>query len=261
MRKREKQILLLLVGVCGVLFIGYCMFFSGADHNPPVIRLSSEVFEASVYEGTQGLMSNATAWDEEEGNVTDSIVVESVSDIFETNKAVVTYAAFDNANNVAKANCTVVYTDYQGPRFTLSAPLLFREGSRFDVFNVIGAEDAIDGDLSNQVKGTLVSGGTEISKEGEYKVTFRVTNSLGDTVYLDAPVEVVDSGKNVSRLALREYLVYLKANTVFKPEAYLESTDSRIRIDSDVNMGTPGVYSVTYSLNSDVTRLLVIVEE
>lgn len=262
MKNRGKWLSVLFMVLCCIAFSIYVLLSNAErDKTAPVIKLSEDTIEVSVKQKQQVLLSNATAWDNEDGNVTSSIIIESVSDIFDKNRATVTYAAFDSAGNVAKTKCTVVYTDYQGSRFTLSAPLLFREGSRFDVFEVIGAEDEIDGDLSNQVKGTLVSGGTEISKEGEYKVSFRVTNSLGDTVYLDAPVEVVDAGKNVSRLALREYLVYLKANTVFKPEDYLESTDSRIRMDSDVNMGTPGVYSVTYSLNSDVTRLLVIVEE
>ena len=37
--------------------------------------------------------------------------------------------------------------------------------------------------------------------------------------------------------------------------------DSRIKIESDVNMSEAGVYTVTYRLNSDVTRLIVVVEE
>lgn len=262
MKNKGKWLLFVLVILCCMAFGAYYLYFGGEkDNNAPTIQLTSDYIEASVYEDQTEMLKNVTAWDAEDGDVTSSAVIESVSDIFDDNQATVTYAAFDSAGNVSKAQCTVVYTDYEGPRFTLSAPLLFREGSYFDVMDVICAEDAIDGDLTNRIKGTLISGGTAIVNKGEYQVEFRVTNSLGDTVYLNAPVEVVSASQNITRLMLREYLIYVKQNTVFDAKSYLETEDEHVCIDSDVNMDEPGVYTVTYNLNADMTRLIVVVEE
>ena len=262
MKKRWKMLLWVLTILCCAAFAVYC-FYSGAvaDHNAPKITISEETIAMSVYDEQDTLLKNATAWDEEDGNVTGSMVIESVSDIFDDNMATVTYAAFDQAGNVAKAQCTVVYQDYEGPRFSLTAPLMFRVNSYFNVFNVIEAQDGIDGDLTSKIKGTLVSGQSAIQDVGEYQVLFRVTNSLGHTVYLEAPVEIVEENSNVTRLELKEYLVYKKQNTTFDASSYLLSADSRIKIESDVNMSEAGVYTVTYRLNSDVTRLIVVVEE
>ena len=262
MRNKGKWLLLVLVGLCCLAFGAYCVLYSGEkDINAPTIQLAADYVETSVYEGQDTLLQNATAWDREDGDVTALMVIESISDIFDGNQATVTYAAFDNAGNVAKAQCTVVYTDYEGPRFTLSGPLVFREGSYFDVMDVIGAKDAVDGDLTDRVKGTLISGGAVIQEEGKYQVEFRVTNSLGHTIYLNTPVEVVSAEQNTSRLMLKEYLVYLKKNAVFDAKKYLEAENDNIHIDSNVNTSIPGVYVVTYSQSANMTRLIVVVEE
>ena len=144
MKKRWKMLLWVLTILCCAAFAVYC-FYSGtiADHNAPKITISEETIAMSVYDEQDTLLKNATAWDEEDGNVTGSMVIESVSDIFDNNMATVTYAAFDQAGNVAKAQCSVVYQDYEGPRFSLTAPLMFRGNSYFNVFNAIEAQDTI----------------------------------------------------------------------------------------------------------------------
>lgn len=213
-----------------------------------------------------------TATDAHDGDVTSSLLVEFVRGIVADQRFTVTYAAFDAAGNAAKAQRTVRYTDYTNPRYSLSAPLIFRAGSTPDVFSVLGAEDVFDGDLSDRIKGTLVSGESSLLDAGEYTVEFRVTNSLGDTAYLTAPVLLTEPESGAAQLTLSRYLVYLKTN-----ERYLQTLETggqsirmdagsdTVEIESNVNTAVPGTYYVDYTAEfgryTGRTRLLVVVED
>ena len=215
------------------------------------------------------------AQDAQDGDVTDSIVVESVRGLVSDKRFTVTYAAFDAAGNVSKAQRTVFYKDYTAPRFALSAPLIFREGTSLDVFAPLEAEDVFDGSLKDRIKGTLVSGETQIAQAGEYTVEFRVTNSLGDTAYLTAPVEVLPAGDGGAELTLSSYLTYLKKNAAFVPEYYVTGLsagaqiisldETSVQITSNVDMTRAGTYWVDYAARygqkTARTRLLVVVED
>ncbi len=281
MKNKGKMILLVVTALCCAAFAVYRICCAVAvDHAAPEIMIPAGELQVSVDAGEEALVQGVTASDDRDGDVTASLVVESVSAIFDGNKATATLAAFDSAGNVAKAKRTLCYTDYQGPRFTLSAPLLFREGRSYDVFALVGATDPIDGDLSSQVKGTLVSGQASMTERGVYEVEFRVTNSLGDTAYLTAPVEVCSAEAYDNQATLSSYLVYLKTGGEFRPRDYLVSMragsaavdlssgipeDVSLSVQSDVDTSVPGVYSVTYTLErgnyTGMTRLLVVVEE
>lgn len=271
---------LLLTGMCCVGFAGYRIVSQQrADHTPPEITVPTEELQISVRADQKALLDEVTAWDDRDGDVTADLVVEGISAVDGDQRAEVTYAAFDQAGNVAKCRRTLHYTDYHAPRFTLSQPLVFRSGRSFDVFDYVGAEDMIDGSLNDRIKATLVAGEISISEVGVHMVKFRVTNSMGDTAYLTVPVEVYAAADYNAALELTEPLVYLQTGDTFKAEDYLRalktSTEEiildgtpegvEVEIDSDVNPQEPGCYSVSYTVSSETwtghTRLIVVVEE
>lgn len=280
MRKKEKILLFLLTFLCCVSFgVYYELSHRIVDQTPPVISFSTEALEVSVETDTSGLLDGVSAWDEQCGDVTASLVVEGIAGFSSNQLATVTYAAFDQAGNVAKAQRTLCYSDYHSPRFTLSEPLIFRSGTAFDVLRYIGAVDDLDGNLSDQIKATLVSEESSVNAEGVHDVEFRVTNSVKDTVYLTIPVEVYPPAMFNATLELSEYLVYLKKGEDFHPNSYLQalragtevialnsSTENvSVTVDSDVDMAVTGTYSVTYTAKygrfTGYTRLIVVVEE
>ena len=225
------------------------------------------------------LLDGVTAWDAEDGDVTAGIVVEGVTNLSADQLATVTYAAFDRAGNVGKAQRTLRYTDYHSPKFTLTDALVFRSGTNFDVLRYVGAEDVIDGTLDDRVKATLVSGEDTITTEGIHKVEFRVTNSMKDTAYLTVPVEVYPVGLYNATLELTDYLVYVKQGSPFNRDDYLktlktgtqeiplrgELDEISVSYDSDVDTTVPGTYSISYTVQSGgytgYTRLIVVVEK
>ena len=277
MKAKGKIALLALVLACCASFAVYRLAGAQrADREAPQITVTQDELRLSVHDGAEKLLDGVTARDAQDGDVTDSLVVESVRGIVADKRFTVTYAAFDAAGNVTKAQRTVYYEDYTAPRFALTAPLIFREGAA-DVFAPLEASDVFDGSLKDRIKGTLVSGERQLSQAGDYAVEFRVTNSLGDTAYLTAPVQVLPAGNNNAELALTSYLVYLKKNAAFMPEAYLEELTAGgqtvaldegsvpVQIDSDVDMTKAGTYCVDYAASygqyTAHTRLLVVVED
>ena len=277
MKAKGKIALLALVLVCCAAFAVYRIADAWcADREAPKISMAQEELRLSVNDGTQKLLSGVTAHDAQDGDVTASLVVESVRGIVADRRFTVTYAAFDAAGNVTKAQRTVYYEDYTAPRFTLTAPLIFQEGA-VDVFAPLGADDVFDGSLDDRIKATLVSGESQLSQAGDYVAQFRVTNSLGDTAYLTAPVRVLPAGSSSAELTLTRYLVYLGKNEAFAPEAYLDTLRAGgqtivladgnvpVQIDSNVDMTKAGTYRVDYTAAYEqytaCTRLLVVVED
>lgn len=280
MGKKGKWALLLLTVLCCLGFACYLILSQRmSDKTPPEISFSSDALEVSVEVTEAELLEGVTAVDARDGDVTASILVEGISGLSSDQLATVTYAAFDQSGNVAKAKRTLHYTDYHSPRFSLSGPLVFRSGTAVNPLKYIRAEDVIDGVLDDRIKATLVSGDSSINDEGVHEVEFRVTNSMRDTVYLTLPVDVYPAGLYNATVTLSEYLIYLKQGDRFNYKDYLNTLQTGVETislcsdsygvsvscDSDVDTSTPGVYSAAYTVKSGTytgyTRLIVVVEE
>lgn len=278
MRKKGKWLVFFLaLAACAAFGLYQYQYIRSTDRTAPQITMAQQELELSVSDPESRLLEGVTASDARDGDVTASLLVESVRGVVSDQRFTVTYAAFDAAGNVAKAQRTVRYTDYTSPRFSLDSPLIFRAGGTPDVFSVLHAEDVFDGDLSDRIKGTLVDGERGLSDAGEYAVEFRVTNSLGDTAYLRAPVLLTEPESGMAELTLSSYLVYLNVNDRFAPESYvrtLETGSQSIRLNaesdtvtitSNVNTAVPGVYYVDYTAEfgryTGRSRLLVVVED
>lgn len=282
--KKYNWLALLLMGASIASLIGYKFWDSAVtDSTPPEISVEEGVLQTSVLADRAALLQGVTARDDRDGDVTGSVVVESVGGVTGDGQATVWYAAFDHSGNVARLNRTIQYTDYERPRFTLKAPLLFSAGSSFDVVDLMGAWDALDGDITHRVRATSLSE-QALSDAGSYEILFQVTNSMGDTRNLTLTAELYPSGSYNSELYLTDYLIYLPLGTRFDPEDYLHSFRYSVNqvdltgrvpggydldISGTVDVKTPGIYEVDYTLSCTLgnqtytgrSRLAVIVEE
>ena len=280
--KKRNLIYLVLIAACVAVFIGYRTTTSLAeDSAKPEITVSDTVVEVSVQDPDSALLQGITARDRRDGDVTASLLVERVQLVDSDGNITVTCAAFDAAGNVAKAEFPARYTDYESPRFSLSAPFCTPQGVSFDPLNIISAEDTMDGIITHRIRATYLDENT--STPGAHDVQFRVSNSLGETVELVLPLEVYLTGTYDSRLTLDDYLVYLPQGAAFNAQSYLDTfsygsvkTDLSkgvpenysLKTTGVVDTGTPGVYSVdyrvTYTLGSAnhtaYSRLIVVVE-
>ena len=255
--------MLALIALCMAVFYGYRVYDRAhTDRNPPVIHIDPQPLEVSVNSPKGILLQDVTAEDDISGDVTDSLVLESIRLLSSDGRISVGYAAFDDAGNVAKIQREARFTNYRSPRFTLNGPLLYPFDRNFDVFNEIGAKDSIDGDISHHVRAMLTEN-TSISAAGTHMVQFQVTNSMGDTAREIFPVEVYAAENYNATLTLKEYLIYLPVNGIFNAKFYPDTfTFQRetvelgtilpekytLEINGEVDTHTPGVYPVTYTL-------------
>lgn len=281
--KKRNWISLLLIILCVAALAGYRAWDRvRSDTVAPVITVEDQLLELSVTEPRSALLQGVSARDNRDGDVTASLVVESVRLLHSDGTITVTYAAFDKAGNVAKSAREVRFNDYESPRFSLSCPLLFAQNTGYDVLSIIGAEDMLDGTISHRIRATVLD---EVSSgyTGTHDVQFRVTNSLGETVELVLPVEVYTPSLFEGSMTLTDYLIYLKQGDSFNARAYPESftlgredislqgtlpENMKLSYSGKVETGVPGVYVVDYEVSCEqnkqvytaYSRLIVVVE-
>lgn len=243
MRKMNVMLLLLII-ISAAGFTGYKQYAAlRADTAAPEITIDeSQLLQLSVQEPRSALLQGVSAKDKRDGDVTASVVVESVQQLSDDGRMKVGYAAFDAAGNVAKASREVQYTDYEGPRFSLQEPLVFKYNSNFDIMSAIGATDVLDGDIQHRIRATMLTE-EAVYEEGTHFVQFKVTNSLGDTAELALPVEIYSTTEHTATLTLQEYLVYLPAGAEFNPRAYLDTFTLQGK-EVSLEAGLPAHYSL-----------------
>lgn len=263
--KKIKIFSLILFLVSAAIFAG-CRIYDRimTDHTPPVIS-GEELIQVSVGDPKEKLLEGVKAEDERDGDVTDSLVVQKISEFNEDGQRTVTYAAVDKSGNVGYFSRLLEYTDYQEPVFKLSEPLRFPLGADFNVCSGISAESTLDGDVTSQIKYTL-DRGISVSAAGSYTVEFRVTDSTGSTSYLKTELEVYDPSKETIDVELSSYLVYIKKGSSINASEYYKGADidGKLDIHSNVDNSTPGVYHIDYTVSgSGMTgrsRLVVVVK-
>lgn len=238
----------------------------GEDSKPPVISFPEGELVLSVQADESELLKDVKAEDNRSGNVSGSLVVEELSAFTEDGVRIVTYAAIDEHGNVARRERTLRYEDYQKPQFSLSGPLRFPKGRSVDVLGKVSVYSALDGDLSGNVKYALEST-IDVTSTGTYPIEFRVTDSGGNTVYLETNLEIYDPVEERIAVSLTDYVVYLGVNASFSAEDYYAGTqeDGHLEIQSNVDTAVPGTYEVDYVVQGDSgygkSRLIVVVEE
>ena len=289
--KSKKMVPVLLILTALAVFVGYRQYDAiKSDVDAPEISINdTQTLQISVQTPKAELLQGVTAVDRHDGDVSDKLVVESMHLMDADGLIEVGYAVADKSGNVAKATRMVQYTDYESPKFSLSAPLIYEVYEDFDIMRSVFAQDVVDGDIQHRIRATAL-GEESIMSQGVHEVHFQVSNSLGDISEIILPVEVIETGTYAADLTLTDYLVYLPQGAVFRPEAYLdefiyraESTSLRnglphnffIEVTGAVQTQTPGVYHIEYlvtrvvqhatnpeldQMYSGYSKLIVVVE-
>ena len=240
---KKLLVSVLVVLICTGAFLIYLLIHeSNSDTQPPVISFSDGVLELSTKASEADYLRGVAAEDNVDGDVTASVVVDSVQFSGENGAIRITYAAFDAAGNVTKAVRQARYTDYESPRFVLNQSLTFSVNSLYDIFDFVKAEDCLDGDISHRVRITCL-GEKNLLEEGIHMVSVSVRNSLGETVTLELPVEVYEAGLYDATLKLTDYLIYLPVGTELNAESFLDSYN-RLGVSFSLQNALPKGYSL-----------------
>lgn len=282
--------------IVAALFLGGGGFFlvnkrNNADHIPPEIILENDQIECSITATEEELKTGVTASDNKDGDITDRILIDDIrirQEEQENDKKIfdITYVVFDSNSNMTTASRTLIYNDYVSPHFSIADNLQFASASAVQLYSLISANDCIDGDITNQINIQMGDSFKDAISPGEYDCKLNVTNSVGDTASLPITFDVMLQDATRPYIALKEYCIYLKRGSNFKPRSYLDFiaidnvkyalyneadvagqipfsssrgygyynqnlgmylVNKEIKVSSDVDTNVPGTYTVTFS--------------
>lgn len=228
----KKARIILAILCMATIFGGYQYYKKKQmqkDTEGPVLQAAEEELTVSIQATEEELKQGVTARDARDGDVTDSIVIESIEKSQDggQNTFLITYVGFDESSNYGRLTRKLTYTDYRKAHFSISSPLRFPENQKLSLFDYFEADDCIDGDVTPFItlngNENLLSGEP---KAGLYDCTVNVTNSIGDTTSLPVQVEIYEDSYEERSLRpsiqLKENLVYVKKGEAFDPNAYLD---------------------------------------
>ena len=216
MHKMRAAVLILFLA--SSLAFGGCLMRqrTGKDGKGPEISMDNSEISVSIHADEAELLSGVTAYDAKDGDVTDSLAVEHISNFIEKGRRKISIVAFDSDNNVTHAEREMVYNDYTSPVFSLDGPLRFSVNAD-DLTEGLSAEDCLDGTITDRIR---LSYQDEISSTpGLYQVTYSAANRAGDVTSLPVTVELYDPAEESGKpqITLSEYLIHLELQQAFVP--------------------------------------------
>lgn len=226
--------------------------------NIPVI--SCDVDELQIpcqYEETE-LLQGLTAYDVEDGYITDQILVGEFSDFTERGVASLEYAVYDADGNMTTYNRKVVFSDYTPPRIMISSPWVFKPANNsYDVPSLeLTAADLLDGDISRRL--LITSEDMDFYEPGRYTASVSLKNSFGDEVKMDLPVHILERGLGGITIELTEPMIYVDQGAAVNPGDYIAAirneytsetipdTGYKLTINSNVDTSKDGIYEIQY---------------
>lgn len=260
-----------------VLFILSCILNVGAnfyynknhDSTMPEISSDQDALELSINSSDEELLAGLKAQDKKDGDLTDQIMIAGKSYFIEPGTCNVQYVVFDSDHNSATLTRRVHYTDYTSPKFVVTEPLVFQKGKNISFLEQVGAQDVLDGDISEKIR--VKYSNVSNYEAGAYPVQLEVSNSYGDTVTVELTVLVTGAQTELS-VRLKEYVTYVKQGEMFDPYSLIDSavtmdgnslSASDVHITGNVDTGQAGCYQLVYyvdgSSEDDKTYLTVVV--
>lgn len=242
------------------------------DTTIPEITVEGELIDVSLKATDEELLKGITAYDGKDKDLTDKVIVESISRFIEKGVCKVTYAVCDSDNNVAKATRKIRYSGYESPKYKVSGNLCFSLYEHIDIREYISVTDSLEGDLSEKI--VVTSDNYSASISGAFDLEVSVTTLKGDESIITLPLIIEDRPISVPQIELKEYLVYLNKGTSVDFRSYLINDPNspiaelipNVTIESNVDFNKPGTYHVHYYVtdengNRGHSIMTVIVEE
>lgn len=267
---RFSVLTLFILTLCA--FVVFNIMQIRLDHTYPTITIDDGILDVSLDADRDELLTGVTAFDEKDGDITDKVIIESISRFTDKGVSVVKYSVCDNDNHASSAQRKIRYTDYESPRFTLSDSLIFGVSENISIRYILGAMDCIDGDISDKVIITAIEYSSQTV--GTYNISAKVTNSKGDKISVDLPIYIEQIALSAPKITLENYILYaevgdeidLKANLISAINVDGEDMRDSVLIDTNLDTSVAGQYEAHYRCTDAYGReahkiLTVIVED
>lgn len=222
------------------------------DETLPVITIEEELIEVNFNTTREELLQGVTAFDEKDKDITNKVIIESVSRFIDDGVCKVTYVVSDSDNHVTRATRKIHYKNYESPKFSLSGNLCFSIYEIINLQKIISATDCIDGDITKSI--IVTSSDYTKSVAGVFDLEISVSNSKGDTSVINVPLVVEDRSVSAPKIELSEYLIYVEPGEKVDFAKYLvRATDrlendltQKVRIETNADLTREGTYGVHY---------------
>lgn len=230
----------------------------GISDSPPLINSDvDEIIIPCQYE-EQDLLQGLTAYDAEDGYLTEKILVGGITDFTDRGVSSINYAVYDKDGNIATYTRQVVFSDYAPPIISIEAPLVFKAVDNpyyAPALNANGS-DMLDGDISRRI--LLSSDDLDFTKPGNYSVSVYLKNSFGDEVTMDLPVHILDPSQSGYTIELKDPIIYVDKGSDVNPKDYLvavkneysneivSTKDYKLTIKSEIDTSKAGIYEIQY---------------
>ena len=269
----------LIVGILTVvlLFLGIFSFAQGRNNNEttrdasiPVITLKGDK-EVTIEVGSQYEDAGATATDEEDGDLTEEIVINNPVDTSVVANYTITYDVTDSDDNDAvQVTRTVKVVDTTIPVITMiGGNVTIKVGGNF----VDPGATATDNYDENITANIVATGNVNPNVIGTYTVTYNVTDANGNAaVPVQRMVFVVDdelpliSLNGDAEVTIEVGDTYVDAGATAVDNYDGDITD-KIVIEGNVDTTTVGTYTITYNVTDSegnaaipVTRTVRVVD-
>ena len=249
-----RVFIILTFVITSVLFgVFYVREKMTTDNTIPVITVEQEIIEVSFKATDEELLQGVTAYDEKDKDITDKVIVESVSKFLSDGMCKVVYAVCDSDNNVSNATRKIKFKNYESPKFSANESLCYSIYDKINISNAIKAYDHIDGDISRNI--IITSDDFTGSVVGVFNIGVSVTNSKGDVSAIKLPLVIEDRSLAAPVIELSKYLIYADKGDEIDWSTFLVGVKSKnaeelplesVRIETNANMSEEGVYSVHY---------------
>lgn len=230
--------------------------------NTPIITSKTDEIEISCQYEKGDLLKDLTAYDVEDGYITDKILIGGFSNFTKRGVSSLDYAVYDSDGNIATFSRKVIFSDYTPPKVTTSVPWAFKATDNpynIPTLNVKGT-DMLDGDISKHV---LLTADIDYSKPGSYPVSVLMKNSFGDEVSMELPVHILDPGQSGIIIELTEPFAYVEKEKNLNPEGFIAAVKNEytgeviqkdgyeLTVQSNVDTSKDGIYEIHFSAVSE----------
>lgn len=176
------------------------------DAVPPVITLNGEA-NVKISTGEEYVEAGFVATDDCDGDISDKVVISGAVDTSKNGSYVIAYQVKDSYGNECIVNRNITVQDITPPSITLKGDKnqYIKLGSTYSEPG-FSALDTVDGDMTGKVE---VSGSVDTSKTGTYTISYKVTDSAGNSSSVSRQIYVFDKQAEVNPVNPGNKVVYL----------------------------------------------------
>ena len=246
----KKGLVAMLFLACAALLAGNVVVYIGEDRKGPEISVPQEEITYVAGTDTSALLNGVTAQDNRDGDVTDTVTIESIIPNANQTGASVVYVAKDSKNNVTKETRTILYsTDANQAAAQAAAEQAAADQAAQDQ---AAAEQAAQGDAAGESAQTTDDGAAQ------NEAAIAALSAESPRFYLTQYSVELERGAELNELS---YVQDISDDEDSRDELY-----QGIQISGEVDTNTPGEYTLEYHVvdsdgnNSNAAQLRVTVK-